>query len=47
MAAGTCVLRGTALTKTFGQQQAANDRFRGLNLRLAALQIRQAMVGAS
>jgi ATP-binding cassette subfamily B protein len=33
------------LSKTFGQQANAVDRFRGLNRRLAALQIRQAMVG--
>jgi ATP-binding cassette subfamily B protein len=41
----TLSVSGMLLTKTFGQQQAANDRFRRLNLRLAALQIRQAMVG--
>jgi ATP-binding cassette subfamily B protein len=41
----TLSVSGMLLTKTFGQQQAANDRFKRLNLRLAALQIRQAMVG--
>jgi ATP-binding cassette subfamily B protein len=41
----TLSVSGMLLTKTFGQQEAANERFRGLNLRLAALQIRQAMVG--
>jgi ATP-binding cassette subfamily B protein len=41
----TLSVSGMLLTKTFGQQEAANARFRGLNLRLAALQIRQAMVG--
>ena len=41
----TLSVSGMLLTKTFGQQEAANDRFRKLNLRLAALQIRQAMVG--
>ncbi|HEY4226945.1 MAG TPA: ABC transporter ATP-binding protein [Candidatus Limnocylindrales bacterium] len=41
----TLSVSGMLLTKTFGQQEAANDRFRRLNLRLAALQIRQAMVG--
>ena len=33
------------LSKTFGQQQTAIDRFGMLNRRLATLQIRQAMVG--
>src|SRR4029078_2475404 len=33
------------LSKTFGQQQNSIAKFRGLNARLAALQIRQAMVG--
>jgi ATP-binding cassette subfamily B protein len=33
------------LTKTFGQQEAAVNRFVGLNRRLSLLQIRQAMVG--
>jgi ATP-binding cassette, subfamily B, bacterial len=41
----TLSVSGMLLTKTFGQQEAANERFRRLNLRLAALQIRQAMVG--
>jgi ATP-binding cassette, subfamily B, bacterial len=41
----TLSVSGMLLTKTFGQQQAANERFKRLNLRLAALQIRQAMVG--
>jgi ATP-binding cassette subfamily B protein len=41
----TLSVSGILLTKTFGQQEAAVDRFRGLNARLAALQIRQAMVG--
>ena len=33
------------LTKTFGQQAAAVDRYRDANAKLAALQIRQSMVG--
>ena len=41
----TLSVSGMLLTKTFGQQGAAIERFRGLNLRLARLQIRQAMVG--
>jgi len=41
----TLSVSGMLLTKTFGQQQAAVNRFAGLNKRLAALQIRQAMVG--
>ncbi|MEO8228354.1 MAG: ABC transporter ATP-binding protein [Chloroflexota bacterium] len=41
----TLSVSGMLLSKTFGQQSAAVDRFRGLNLRLAKLQIRQAMVG--
>ena len=41
----TLSVSGILLSKTFGQQEAANKRFRGLNAKLAALQIRQAMVG--
>ncbi|NJD27319.1 MAG: ABC transporter ATP-binding protein [Chloroflexi bacterium] len=41
----TLSVSGMLLTKTFGQQDAAVERFGGLNRRLAALQIRQAMVG--
>ena len=41
----TLSVSGVLLAKTFGQQAAATDRFRGLNRRLAGLQIRQAMVG--
>ena len=41
----TLSVSGMLLTKTFGQQGAAEQRFFGLNKRLAALQIRQAMVG--
>jgi ATP-binding cassette, subfamily B, bacterial len=41
----TLSVSGMLLSKTFGQQAAAVDRFRGLNRRLAKLQIRQAMVG--
>jgi ATP-binding cassette, subfamily B, bacterial len=41
----TLSVSGMLLTKTFGQQAAAVDRFGGLNRRLAGLQIRQAMVG--
>jgi ATP-binding cassette subfamily B protein len=41
----TLSVSGMLLSKTFGQQANAVDRFKGLNRRLAALQIRQAMVG--
>ena len=41
----TLSVSGVLLTKTFGQQEAAIERFRGLNRELAGLQIRQAMVG--
>ncbi len=41
----TLSVSGILLSKTFGQQEASNRRFRGLNAQLAALQIRQAMVG--
>jgi ATP-binding cassette, subfamily B, bacterial len=41
----TLSVSGMLLTKTFGQQDTAITRFRALNARLAALQIRQAMVG--
>ncbi len=41
----TLSVSGMLLSKTFGQQAAAIQRFIGLNRRLAALQIRQAMVG--
>ncbi|MEW5989960.1 MAG: ABC transporter ATP-binding protein [Chloroflexota bacterium] len=41
----TLSVSGMLLTKTFGQQGPAVDRFRGLNRRLARLQIRQALVG--
>jgi ATP-binding cassette, subfamily B, bacterial len=41
----TLSVSGILLSKTFGQQEASIGRFRGLNARLAALQIRQAMVG--
>ncbi|HET7182075.1 MAG TPA: ABC transporter ATP-binding protein [Candidatus Limnocylindrales bacterium] len=41
----TLSVSGMLLSKTFGQQQAAIDRFSSLNRRLANLQIRQAMVG--
>ena len=41
----TLSVSGVLLTKTFGQQAAATDRFRTLNRHLAGLQIRQAMVG--
>ena len=41
----TLSVSGILLTKTFGQQAASISRFRDLNRRLAALQIRQAMVG--
>ena len=41
----TLSVSGVLLSKTFGQQAAATDRFRVLNRKLAGLQIRQAMVG--
>jgi ATP-binding cassette, subfamily B, bacterial len=41
----TLSVSGILLSKTFGQQQAAVNRFAGLNRNLARLQIRQAMVG--
>jgi ATP-binding cassette, subfamily B, bacterial len=41
----TLSVSGVLLTKTFGQQAQTAERFRGLNLRLAGLQVRQAMVG--
>ncbi len=41
----TLSVSGILLSKTFGQQRQANERFRTLNARLARLQIRQAMVG--
>jgi ATP-binding cassette subfamily B protein len=41
----TLSVSGILLSKTFGQQSASVDRFRGLNRELARLQIRQAMVG--
>jgi ATP-binding cassette subfamily B protein len=41
----TLSVSGILLSKTFGQQGAAVNRFVGLNRRLAGLQIRQAMVG--
>src|SRR4051794_4222866 len=41
----TVSVSGILLTKTFGQQQAAVDRYRKANAKLAALQIRQSMVG--
>jgi ATP-binding cassette subfamily B protein len=41
----TLSVSGMLLSKTFGQQTASISRFRDLNRRLAALQIRQAMVG--
>jgi ATP-binding cassette subfamily B protein len=41
----TLSVSGILLSKTFGQQGAAIDRFVGLNRDLARLQIRQAMVG--
>jgi ATP-binding cassette subfamily B protein len=41
----TLSVSGMLLTKTFGQQHTAIDRFRRANARLAALQIRQSMVG--
>jgi len=41
----TLSVSGILLSKTFGQQQTAIDKFRQLNQNLAGLQIRQAMVG--
>jgi ATP-binding cassette subfamily B protein len=41
----TLSVSGILLSKTFGQQEAAVRRFRSINLVLAGLQIRQAMVG--
>ena len=41
----TLSVSGMLLSKTFGQQHSAIDRFSKLNRRLATLQIRQAMVG--
>ncbi len=41
----TLSVSGILLSKTFGQQANAIERFRGLNRTLARLQIRQAMVG--
>jgi ATP-binding cassette subfamily B protein len=41
----TLSVSGMLLSKTFGQQQTAIDRFGRLNRQLAALQVRQAMVG--
>jgi ATP-binding cassette, subfamily B, bacterial len=41
----TLSVSGMLLSKTFGQQAASVERFRGLNRKLAVLQIRQAMVG--
>ena len=41
----TLSVSGILLSKTFGQQESSINKFRGLNARLAALQIRQAMVG--
>ncbi len=41
----TLSVSGMLLTKTFGQQALATERFRRLNRNLAGLQIRQAMVG--
>jgi len=41
----TVSVSGVLLTKTFGQQQPAIDRFRMANAKLAALEIRQNMVG--
>ncbi|MCI0346164.1 MAG: ABC transporter ATP-binding protein [Chloroflexi bacterium] len=41
----TLSVSGVLLTKTFGQQEAATRRFSKINVELAALQIRQAMVG--
>ena len=41
----TLSVSGMLLSKTFGQQAAAVERFRLLNAKLARLQVRQAMVG--
>ena len=41
----TVSVSGMLLTKTFGQQQQAVDRFRDANAKLARLQIQQSMVG--
>ena len=41
----TLSVSGMLLSKTFGQQQTAIDRFGKLNRQLATLQVRQAMVG--
>ncbi|MGI8658124.1 MAG: ABC transporter ATP-binding protein [Candidatus Limnocylindria bacterium] len=41
----TVSVSGMLLTKTFGRQRAAIDRFREANAKLAVLQIRQSMVG--
>ncbi len=41
----TLSVSGILLSKTFGQQANAIEKFRGQNRRLASLQIRQAMVG--
>jgi ATP-binding cassette subfamily B protein len=41
----TVSVSGMLLTKTFGQQAAAVGRYRDANAKLAALQIRQSMVG--
>jgi ATP-binding cassette, subfamily B, bacterial len=41
----TVSVSGMLLTKTFGRQQQAVDRFRDANAKLARLQIRQSMVG--
>ena len=41
----TLSVSGVLLTKTFGQQETATNRFKKINLELAALQIRSAMVG--
>jgi ATP-binding cassette, subfamily B, bacterial len=41
----TLSVSGVLLTKTFGQQETATRRFTKINLELAALQIRSAMVG--
>ena len=41
----TVSVSGMLLTKTFGQQDAAIERFREANSKLARLQIRQSMVG--
>ncbi|MBA2489407.1 MAG: ABC transporter ATP-binding protein [Chloroflexi bacterium] len=41
----TVSVSGILLTKTFGRQEQANERFRAANAKLAVLQIRQSMVG--